>query len=60
MGSSGISKGPAVTSLETVWLPLVSTETVEGTAAEPATEGSGKVMRSGRVLKSERICTPSM
>jgi hypothetical protein len=57
-GNCGISKGPAPTRLDSSLLPLTSTSTVEGTAAEPLTEGSGKVTRSGRKLKSELICAP--
>ena len=33
---------------------------VDGTVTEPVREGSGNVTRSGRILKSERICAPSM
>lgn len=54
-GSCGVWKGPGFTWLETIRLPSANTLTVEGTAAEPAADGMGKVMRSGRILKSERI-----
>ena len=41
-----------------IFVPLINTSTVDGTATDPLTDGSGKVIRSGRIRKSDVSCTP--